>query len=187
MAVKPRKKRKRVTEIDETVVDFLLHGDCEKGTEAWSLKIQRFFEPGCIRKVWAAHKKTLIADWVKKHPCSRPFCWWIYDAPRDPVKGWDHSRFDSAQRMRLGGTGTPLHEVSCVWSGFDKGIPSSWVTEDYKKAGFKGQAIDPNDPPSFEPVAAFLKRHDILTPGEMTFLKKNSKLMEPEVIEFEDE
>ena len=186
MAIKPRKMLKERQVLDPSIIDFLLHGDCEKGTEAWSLNIQRFFESDCIQKVWAAYRKELMADWIIKNPCSRPFCWWKFDAPKEPVGGWDHERFNSPQRLRLGGIGTPLHHVSCSWGGVDRGIPNSWITEDCKKAGFRGVAIDPNNPPLYESEGAYLKRHEILTGPEKTYLKKHSELMEPEVIEFEE-
>ena len=175
MAIKPRKMLKERQVLDPSIIDFLLHGDCEKGTEAWSLNIQRFFESDCIQKVWAAYRKELMADWIIKNPCSRPFCWWKFDAPKEPVIGWDHDRFNSPQRKRLGGIGTPTHETTCSWGGFEKGLPCSW------------DEIDNADPPTFESEGAYLKRHEILTGPEKTFLKKHPELLKPIKVEFNDE
>ena len=173
--------------IDPSIILFLLHGEVKKGTAAWTLYLSRFFDE-CqeIKRTWREHKKELLKSWIRDFPGTRPWMWWRYDAPPKPVSGWENERFNSPQRRRLGGIGTPLHEVSCVWSGFDKGIPSGWVTEDYKKAGFKGQAIDPQHPPRYESAAAFLKRLDLLTGPEKTYLKKHPELMEPEKIEFDE-
>jgi hypothetical protein len=37
---------------------------------------------------------------------------------------------------------------------------------------FKGVAIDPDDPPTFESVPTFLKRHKLFLPGEERRLRK---------------
>jgi hypothetical protein len=46
---------------------------------------------------------------------------------------------------------------------------------------FKGVAIDPDDPPSFEPQATYLKRIGLLLPGESKRLTKGD--WESEAIE----
>ena len=160
-----------------------------------------------MAEAWESYRDQVIADWIKKNPCTRPWAWWTYDAAKEPVNGWDHERFNSAQRRRLGGVGTPSCDVTCARSGFDKGIPAGWVDQwqvDYyngrakdihgnpigtkfKEGDFEGVAIDPKNPPVFESVAAYLKRHDLLTPAERTYLKKHRELMEPEKFDFEDE
>ena len=162
--------------IDPSIIVFLLHGEAKKGTAAWTLYLSRFFDE-CqeIKRTWREHKKELIADWIKKKPCSRPFCWWKFDAPKEPVIGWDHDRFNSPQRKRLGGIGTPTHETTCSWGGFEKGLPCSW------------DEIDNADPPTFESEGAYLKRHEILTGPEKTFLKKHPELLKPIKVEFNDE
>jgi len=207
MAVKPKKMLKERLLVDPSIIHFLLHGEAEKGTEGWRLYIERFFNPGCIERAWVSYRKALLKDWARNHPCTRPLLWWKHDAPKEPVKGWDHERWDSAQRRRLGGTGTPTHEVLGSWGGFSYGIPTGWIDQwsvdyyngrakdihgkiiptKYKEGHFKGKAIDPNNPPIFESEAAYLERHDFLTPTEKTYLKKYPELLEPEKIEFDEE
>jgi hypothetical protein len=46
-------------------------------------------------------------------------------------------------------------------------------------SNFSGVAIDPNDPPTFESQAAYLKRHGLLLAGEERRLKKAD--WEPEI------
>jgi hypothetical protein len=57
---------------------------------------------------------------------------------------------------------TPQHEVSNVAPAFSFGIPICWIdewqVEYYNKdrpEQFKGVAIDPNDPPTFESQATY--------------------------------
>ena len=143
----------------------------------------------------------------KEKPCSRPWAWWKFEAPKEPVNGWDHVRFNSPQRLRLGGIGTPTHEVLGSWSGFDKGLPTSWVDQwqadyyngrsvdihgkpigtEYNEGHFKGVAIVLDDPPIFESVAAYLDRHGFLTDAKTKHLEKHPELLEPEKIEFDQD
>lgn len=154
--------------------------------------------------LWERSRDEIMAGWLKEYPATRPYGWWKFDAPKEPIEGWDYEHFNSAQRQRVGGTGTPSHEVLNVWGGFSFGIPNSWVepwaesyyngrSKDihgnpigtkYKEGHFKGRAIDPNDPPRFESQAAYLNRHGLLTPAELAFLEKHPDLLEPEKIEF---
>ncbi|MGV8057875.1 MAG: hypothetical protein AB2L12_07640 [Smithellaceae bacterium] len=148
---------------------------------------------------WDDVKDKILADWILKHPCSRPWAWWEYEAPKEAVQGWDYEHFNSAQRLRVGGTGTPTHEVLGSWGGFTKGIPNSWIdqwladyyngrakdihgniiTTKYKEGDFKGIAIDPDNPPIYESDAAYLERHGLLSKEEKAFLKKHPELLEP--------
>jgi hypothetical protein len=38
--------------------------------------------PGAaLERVWREAGAELTADWIDDHPGSRPWCWWVYDAP----------------------------------------------------------------------------------------------------------
>lgn len=157
-----------------------------------------------IMAIWTNYREEIISDWILKQPCSRPWAWWAYDAPRwvnDPFKGWWLHGTLPEPRQRLGGIGIAGFEVLNLTPNFDKGIPKRWITkfeENYyngrkkdihgKPIGtdFKGKAIDPNDPPFFESEAAYLDRHGVLTETEEKYLVKHSKLLEPERIEFDE-
>jgi hypothetical protein len=105
-----------------------------------------------------------------------------------PVGG----RYDSPDpRQRLGGIGTPASEVLAYKPIYSFGLPSIFITDwqvkyysgiavdihgapvgDLYPREFKGVAIDPNDPPTFESQPAYLKRHGLLLPGEERRLRK---------------
>ena len=130
-----------------------------------------------LQSAWRTHRSEILPEWIREYPGTRPFGWWQVDAPEP-------------SRRRLGGTGTPAHEVLAYAAGFVFGLPSHWITPflaayyrgeareidgqtigvEYRGASFGGVAIDPRDPPSFESQASYLKRHHLLTPEERTRL-----------------
>lgn len=175
MARRPAKQkiRKDVIPLDESIREFLFYGTAEKGTTGWELETSKFFDQGrAITEAWEAHKPALMGEWIKKHPGTRPLSWWEYDAPREPVPGWNHKRFDSAQRRRLGGTGTPSHEALSIAPHFSRGIPKSWIHQP-----------QPEDPPIYESEAEYLRRHDLLTAEEKRALASMPEAWEPEKVE----
>jgi|ERR1700733_11605219 len=96
-------------------------------------------------------------------------------------------------RLRLGGIGTPASDVLACKPIYSFGMDAIWVTQWqvnyyggiavdihgapignlYPTDSFKGVAIDPNDPPTFEPQATYLKRHGLFLAGEERRLKKS--------------
>lgn len=115
------------------------------------LEAAYFMSDAELRALWDAHSAAIVADWCKTAPGTRPPHWWQYDAPE--------------QRRRLGGKGTPCHEVMAHVPAYRLGIPSDWMAD-----GF-----DQIDPPAFESEAAFLKRHKLLLPGEAARLTERSR------------
>jgi hypothetical protein len=160
-----------------------------------------------IKALWVHNRDEVLKWWADNHPCTRPGPWWEYDAPKELVHGCDGTEFFAYQtyRLRLGGIGTPAHEVLAYVPASTLGIPDSWVERwsvdyyngravdihgerigtEYKEGHFKVVAIDPDDPPAYESQAAYLQRHGLLTAEEKQYLKKHRELMEPEVIEFD--
>jgi len=155
---------------------------------------------------WESNKDEVLSTWAKESPCTRPSHWWLYDAPKAPIKGGEHMGIfgaPQAQRERLGGVGTPSPEVLGIVPCFHLGIPTSWVDSSqeayyngrakdihgelivtqYKEGNFKGLAIDPNDPPKHESQAAFLQRHGLLTTEEKRHLAKHPELLELETVQ----
>ena len=133
----------------------------------------------------------VLAVWLEEHPGTRPRTWWRVDAPRQPAGRWPGCFWDGVleePRLRLGGIGTPAHEVLNYVPAYYSGIPYPWVTawdvawctgtardihgelinpqaaDDPEP--FLGVAIDPTDPPRYEAQAAYLKRHKLLLRGE---------------------
>lgn len=107
------------------------------------------------RSVWAEIRDDELAAWIDEHPGRRPWGWWRFDAPREPLalavdRIWRDDERTIAHRRRIGGSGTP--EPSALIFSF--GIPECWIE------------IDLSDPPRFESEATYLQRHRLLTPGE---------------------
>ena len=34
-----------------------------------------------MRMAWRELKDELLPAWIEKHPCTRPYAWWLFDAP----------------------------------------------------------------------------------------------------------
>lgn len=120
-----------------------------------------------LREPWEFARDSILREWTRARPGTRPPGWWRFDAPEEP-------------RLRLGGTGT-------AWEDSVRGrIPEQWVDKwevgyytgrqvdvdgaligvEYVGEDFDGVAIDPNDPPLFESEPAYLRRLGLLLPGE---------------------
>jgi hypothetical protein len=108
------------------------------------------------RELWAAHGDAVLAGWIAEHPGTRPSCWWKFDAP--------------GPRQRVGGVGTPAHEVSAYMLELHLGAPCHWITDHWLKF-LPGQPIDPANPPMYESQANFLDRYNLLLPGERQRLR----------------
>jgi hypothetical protein len=153
-----------------------------------------------LAALWATHSQRIVAAHVAVHPGSRPGRWWEYSAPRMAAPGWYYDGLLPEPRLRLGGTGTPASDVlSCV-PVFSRGLPAVWITRQQIKyysglavdirgtpiggalAVFDGVEIDPDDPPTFESQAAYLKRHGLFLAGEERRLRKTD--FEPEAIQY---
>ena len=140
--------------------------------------------PARVRNLWRAVKTEVLAAWIREHPCSRPAAWWECDGSPEAVEGWPE--FRSAQRRRIGGIGEPQHDRIAVVPRFDRGIPVGWFDE-AGAALFGGIAVSEADPPRFEAEAEYLRRHNLLTPAELTHLVDHPELLTPEVVTFDDD
>lgn len=163
------------------------------------------------RSAWDACKADILSDWITRFPGTRPQYWWTFDSPRmsqEDVKkhGWIGWFFVSRlcePRRRVGGTGTPAHEVLNYVPSFSLGIPDQWLEQDdvelyngrtrhvvtgelitadgkWKEGNFAGKAIDANNPPRYESQASYLTRHSLLLPAEKSRLRPAD--FEPELI-----
>jgi hypothetical protein len=129
---------------------------------------------------WKTHRPAILADWMRAHPGSRPFAWWVWDAPEK-------------LRRRVGGIGTARADVLAMEPEVRFGIDVSfldaedvsWYTdprdihgkpvpelESFRESPFEADAFDPADPPRFESQAAYLARHGLLTADERERLPK---------------
>lgn len=188
------KRREDITEEQEA----WLNGD-DKGAVFF-----KFLPDDELLAFWNLHSERIVAEHVARYPGSRPVRWWDYDAPRLPLGTYPGCYWDgelSEPRKRIGGVGTPGHDVLAYVPLFDYGLPVIWITpwqvryysgtavdvhgnpigSRNPNKNFKGVAIDPDDPPIFESQATYLKRHRLFLAGEERRLKKSD--FEPEAIQ----
>jgi hypothetical protein len=205
-----RAKRTRIrtqAAVEPAKVYYLTYGTLEGAPPHNEFIMFDIDRPGHLSfyETWGKVREEVMAAWVKEHPGTRPYGWWKYDAPLEQVKRWEGQ--ECPQRERLGGTGTPRHEVLGWGPHFEKGIPTGWVTKfdeeyyngrrkdihgnpigtQYQEGHFKGVAIDPDDPPVFESEAAYLQRLGLLTEWEKRYLDKHPELLKPEAVRNDDE
>ena len=199
MPVKRRKPKVRITGYPDWQIRFMETGDAPAGEaeinpfDVLTWKCHRAGKDGEVRMAWDEVGERITADWIKRHPGTRPYAWWEFSGPREPIGtriGWHNDGKLPEPRKRLNGTGTPAHEVLAYGPSYFMGLPIIWVqqrevdlyngrTRDihgnriekwkggfYEEGDFKGEAIDPDDPPVFESQAAYLDRHKLLTDDE---------------------
>ena len=141
-----------------------------------STTVEFFTDESAIRAAWNELRDSILADWAEEWPSSRPSAWWRYDAPEP--------------RRRVGGVGTPSHEVLNYTPLYDFGIPASFVSREqenyytgrsrdihgnrigteYAEGDFEGLAIDPSNPPIEDaknryPPVSWSTGHNASLPG----------------------
>jgi hypothetical protein len=139
-----------------------------------------FWTEKAQRKLWKERKEEILPAWIRKYPGTRPHAWWNLDGKN--VK----------QRARVGGVGRPVYDYLSYLPKFKFGIPVEFVTKERaemwmspnlpQRLRTEMEAVDPKDPPTFESEAAFLDRHELLTPAEKK--KLSEKDFEPVRIKF---
>lgn len=167
-------------EITAEQTAWLAGGD--GGVWALSWRYEVAGTPPSPIELWTAHRARVVREHVASEPGTRPVVWWTMDAPSEP-------------RRRLGGVGTPSHEVLAVYAEHRFGVPVHWIWPDlaecYRLIGrpLAVPAVDVNDPPRFESEAAYLRRLGLLLPGELRRLDETD--FEPvsllDVFEFSDQ
>jgi hypothetical protein len=129
----------------------------EKGSDE---DIERFcLEAGIgevtLEELWRRHKDAVLAAWVEERPGSRPSCWWRWDAKEG--------------RRKVGGAGEAryLRYEPGKYRSL-KGMPTEYLLG----------TLDPADWPRFESQAHYLRRLDLLLPGEAKRLTAEDFLAE---------
>lgn len=121
-------------------------------------------DPDPVETEWQLSRKNILKAWITRNPGTRPYAWWCFEAP--------------GTRQRVGGTGTPKHEVLKYAPVHEYGIPSYWITSQdtgiLTRPGFRGKLLDANDPPLYESQAAFLDRHGLMSDREKATLPKDA-------------
>lgn len=182
----PTKRRRRTRCLVEQFSPCI-RAYLETGDHTGELDLFTMHEPE-FRAAWVALRENILADWILARPGTRPWAWWAFEAPTAQVfaKNRPADGKKVAQRLRLGGVGTPSHEVLNYAPWFRFGLPVSWadawsvayyngrardvhgnrIGEEYHEGDFAAVAPNPNDPPAFESQAAYLDRHGLLTEAE---------------------
>lgn len=195
MPVRPRLAAQKPAEYAPAIRRFLETGEYpDTGTESWEV-FDLSGDAERLHDAWLALRGGVLRAWAMRHPGTRPYGWWLCEAPR-----WQRAdlpprcaslgdvlvRALAEPRRRLGGRGTPLFEVLNVAPMFRTGIPVEWVTpfdqayyngrardvrgepigSEYHEGDFAGVAPDPDDPPIFESEAAYLARHGLMSAAE---------------------
>ncbi len=121
-------------------------------------------DPDPVQAEWRSVRSQVLRSWIATHPGTRPYAWWCYEAPEP--------------RRRVGGTGTPKHEVMKYVPALVFGIPKYWVTQDDVGLpgifGLRGVPFDITDPPRYESQASYLQRHGLLTGQEQEKLPEGA-------------
>jgi hypothetical protein len=181
----PVKRRldKRRPQFEGTLFRLLSDLPAEPGD---NILVRKFTSDEKLREAWEVHREFIVAQWIKERPGSRPLFWWRYSAPEP--------------RRRLGGVGTPKHEAFNYAPDYSFGIPAGWVNQwevelySGRVMGIDGKPIiepgrfngvppDPDDPPTYESEASYLRRHGLLLPGEAARLTPED--FEPVELEIE--
>lgn len=159
MPRKPRKTRTRKLSTIPAALKKYFEGEAYGSNDEGAGDVFLMELRPAMKEAWDSYRDQIMADWIKKNPCSRPYAFWKFDAPE--------------LRKQISGSGDVDYEGACISSD---GLPEYWQVE-----------WDKNDLPTFESEAACLERLDLLTPIEKPYLKKHPELLEPEVIEYEEE
>jgi len=168
-----REKRKMKVGVEPLDVYYLKHGTtegCPSLDEETELDFFLRTNEGWLN-LWRDQREKVMESWIREHPCTRPWAFW---------------RFEGEPRLRVGGVGTPSHEVLAISPCYEFGLPTSFVSEFEIKhfPHLRGMAIDLNDPPQFESETAYLSRHDLLSPQEKKYIAGHPELLEPEILKF---
>jgi hypothetical protein len=133
---------------------FLKGEPLPKTFEAYVLKYNK---NGTNEELWNQNRDVILAEHILTAPGTRPNLWWQYDAPRLPIGTFPGCFYDGLlpePRKRVGGIGVPEFEVKNTVPSFSYGIADCWA------------GIDPNDLPTFESQASYLKRNGFLMADE---------------------
>jgi hypothetical protein len=151
------KESKRLRPLPGGLMDYMLTGELPGRVSGWveTLQLAHHARRDELRVIWEQRRDEILADYIRRYPGQRPHAWWELDAPRwldAELPAWRETLAEP--RRRLGGSGTPRHELEDCYPQFVDGMPVDLV------------GVDPADPPAFESVAAYLDRHALLSVDE---------------------
>ena len=166
MPVKRRRPKVRIKGYPDWQIAFMESGTTQADSpdiseyEVLEWKCHRASKDDPVKAAWDKVGERITADWINKHPGTRPYGWFEFSAPRMPIGTWPGTYWDGKladPRKRLNGTGTPDFEGLAFKPSFRFGIPDNWVTPVYVKwyPDKDILVIDPDDPPVCSDEPAF--------------------------------
>lgn len=170
MPRKPLKKLQKKPEIQPWKIQILRDGLYPDDTGFEGLKF--YYDCGRSEdekfKLYQSIKKDFLQDWISKNPCTRPWAWYEYSAPRwdDPWPDYFCHKTFAEPRLHISGG------AECKYNF----VPS------YYKAVSEHWHFTDQDLPMFESEAAYLQRLNLLRKEEKAHLEKHPELLEPQSI-----
>jgi hypothetical protein len=111
-----------------------------------------FTDYDALRAGWEILRGELLPKWIAEHPGTRPYAWWLFDAPerRQRTDGVQHPFDNRVRRQRIEAAGEGLKKT-----GYELyyGRPRALVVKDDFEA-------------EYESEMAYLMRLDLLTDAE---------------------
>jgi hypothetical protein len=198
-----RPNKKPQTKLSSDVIFYLQWGYWPDDGPTSETERFEYSLPAMTKQLWDAARDMILEAWIRERPGSRPWGWWEHDSPRRDTGTGAWFEPLPIPRERLGGIGTPAHQVLRYVPRFSFGIPTQWlderqvklysgnavdifgkpIMEQFRDGKFKGVAFSDDDPPVYESQASFLKRHNLLTTEEIRVLKNRKKMFEPEKVQ----
>lgn len=117
------------------------------------------------KELYELIRDDFLEKWILEHPCSRPWAWHHYDAPRQKdqdVGSFWHGTLPEERRHIRGGR-------RCEYR----------LVPQYYKGVFEFWHFDGDDVPLFESEASYLQRLNLLTDSEKRHLEAHPTLLEP--------
>lgn len=161
-----RRKVRDLAKLDPAVRAFLEYGPAgmDRPEAAHDPFVEFDLQGAKLARVWRTWRAPILEAWVVACPGTRPWAWWVLDAPE--------------LRRRVGGSGRAAHEVTNTAEAYEYGVPRAWLDRETADAiaryasdrsraeEIRGAGVDPADPPRYESQAAYLRRLGLFAPGE---------------------
>lgn len=161
MAKKNAKRKVKIEQQPLWLLKYLAFGEIPEPKEEGCLDCFKLRgKRRNVKRMWKKYRNFILSDCLQYRPGTRPFAWWLFDAPR-----WNRqfgAWFD-------GYLPEPQYECLSVVPRFSFGVPVDWLEESFIRffsEDFKGIPIDKDNPPMFESQAAYLQRYGLLKKSE---------------------
>jgi len=126
MPRKQIKKIKKVPEIDDWKKEILKTGLYPETPD--SFEVLDFFYSGMKSKdpkleLYEQIRVEFLKDWIQANPCTRPWSWYEYDAPRQKDNDEDcywHGTLPEERQHIIGGTRSKLNFVPAYYKSIFK-------------------------------------------------------------------